>query len=280
MAHANDHAHLRRDAERHHGERIAGILRAHGGRGDEAADKKMVAAGVHQHESHDHKGESLTKLKLRDGGEAEGHVGKRRLDRAGRRRADGGRADKVWREAEGGEGASAGPARERSRSGKDGRDADGKEAATEAHAEQKRDVGLYDKNRLADGGRARGGRSGKSKASHVNVIVAPGQGPERPMPIPVPAAGMGGGAPPPRPPMGPPMMPPPGGGGMPPGGGMMPPGMAMRPGMAGPMPGMGMRRDGGRAAMPDMEAGAASGLGRLEKTRGARKVRSVAAAGD
>lgn len=123
--------------------------------------------------------------------------------------------------------------------------------------------GKHTRLKLAHGGAAegeksrrrldRGGRSGghgKSKASHVNVIVAPngggGEGGARPVPVPVPAAG---GAPMP-PPMPPPGMPP---GGMPPGGPprpMMPPPGAVPGGVPG-MPPPGLRSRGGRAGHKD-----------------------------
>lgn len=85
------------------------------------------------------------------------------------------------------------------------------------------------------GRRARGGPTGK-KGTHVNVIVAPQGGGDRPPmggpptamapppPRPAPAPPMA--APPPRPAM----APPPGAGMMPPGGGMRPPGMMKRGG--------------------------------------------------
>jgi hypothetical protein len=118
------------------------------------------------------------------------------------------------------------------------------------------------------------------------------------VPIPVPAAGIGG-APPPRPPMppmgagGPPM-------GGPPPGGMPGAGMPPRPGMPMPMAPGGIRRNGGRAgradggsieeeagephppfsADPEMRGGAQGALGRLEKTKSARKIGSAAVAGD
>jgi hypothetical protein len=287
----------RAESERSHGERIGHILRAHGGGvEDEKDDKKLVREGVHAHERHDHPGEKLTKL--RAGGEAEGHAGKRRMDRPGRhKRADGGKVSSVWRKAEDGEGASAGPGKEKDRGPESGRDAAGKEWAATMHAEQKRDVDEYAKERLANGGRAhraRGGKSGHGKASHVNVIVAPGQGPARPVPVPVPAAGMGG-----PPPMARPLMPPPGAGGPPMAGGPglpggMPPGgpMPPRPGMGAPMPmAGGLRKDGGGIKeagelhppfrdMVDMHAGSHGGIGRLEKTKDAKRTHNAAVAGD
>lgn len=119
-------------------------------------------------------------------------------------------------------------------------------------------------SRLDRPGRARGGKMSKGKGNHVNVIVASGGGQDRPVPVPVPAAG------PPHPPM----MPPPGAGappmgpggppmGMPPGAGG-PPMMPPRPPMAGGMP---MRADGGKTVAVHMDAGAAGGKGRLEKSK-------------
>lgn len=96
-----------------------------------------------------------------------------------------------------------------------------------------------DRKPYKDGGRVKKG------ATTVNVIVAP--------------QGAGAAPPPPMPPGPPPaMMKPPGAGPMPPPGG--PPEM---PGMGGPPPMM--RKHGGR--VPDMDAGAGGGKGRLEKIR-------------
>ena len=108
-------------------------------------------------------------------------------------------------------------------------------------------------------GRARGGKSDRPKGGKttVNVIVPPGMG--------------GGAAPmPPRP-----MMPPPG---PPPGGGMPPPG-AMPPPRP-PMAGMGPMPPGGppmppRARGGKIDAGAASGVGRIEKAEGGIKGRMI-----
>lgn len=99
----------------------------------------------------------------------------------------------------------------------------------------------------------RGGKAGKGKMN-VNIVIAPQGGHDQapaaaaPAPMPMP--------PPPRAPM---AMPPPQGGGLPPGMMLgqgappMPPGGPMMP-----------RKRGGRA---EMEAGAGSGLGRLEKIK-------------
>lgn len=291
MADEHDHAHLRHLAVQQHSDKVHRIQREHrehGGRGDAAADRVMITKAIREHESHDHRGETPTKLHLKAGGHVEGGKSRKRLDRAGRaKRADGGKVNSIYRSRNGGEGAS---------SDGEGRDAAGEKQAARAHVEQKRDVDAYARDRLADGGRARGGHASRSrrggKASHVNVIVTPGQ--DRPMPIPVPAAGAGGApmARPPMAPMGPPGMPP-GGGGMPPGG--MPPGARppmMPPGGAGM--GMPMRARGGAvnaereagephapfSGMVAERAGAGSGIGRLDKTKGARKSRNMALAGD
>lgn len=133
-------------------------------------------------------------------------------------------------------------------------------------------------------GRARGGKTGGKKAhTNVNVIVASG-GKDRPVPVPVPAAG----GVPPRPPMPPPGAMGPGG---PPMGG--PPGMGgpglPPPGIGGPRPPMmPMRADGGGvgdAAKPhgkdvavQMKAGAAGGAGRIAKAK--MPIPDEAAAGD
>ena len=51
--------------------------------------KDMVSKGISQHESHDHKGEKKTKLKLATGGAAKGEAPHNRMDR--KPRAAGGR---------------------------------------------------------------------------------------------------------------------------------------------------------------------------------------------
>jgi hypothetical protein len=110
--------------------------------------------------------------------------------------------------------------------------------------------------------RKEGGRTSKSKGkgTNINIIISPGKDGAGGMPGLPPM--MGPGLPPGPPPGMPPMMPP---GGAPP---MMPPGppLGMPPGLP---PGIGMpRKAGGRTyrSDKDMDAGAGSGLGRLEKT--------------
>ena len=114
----------------------------------------------------------------------------------------------------------------------------------------------------------KGGRLKKSGKTNINIVISAGKGqqqdqgapgmPPRPAGIPVAIPPQGAGAPP-MPAGGPPPMP------MPPMGGAPAGGL----GGAGPMGGAPMpRKAGGRTyrSYKDMDAGAGSGLGRLEKT--------------
>jgi hypothetical protein len=132
---------------------------------------------------------------------------------------------------------------------------------------------------VVPGGRTAHARGGKAKGkTNINIIIGggkPGAMPTDPMGGPTLPPGIGAGPPGGIPVQVPPNAPPPGAGAMP-----MPMPIPM-PGPAGPAgpPGMPMpRKSGGRAyrSYKDMDAGAGSGKGRLEKTeiaeRSARKV--------
>jgi hypothetical protein len=91
----HDHASTRRHAREEHGRRVHEIRRAEGGRTDEEQDARMVNLGVHEHEGAMHPGKPKTKLKLADGGCADGGRSRRRMDRA--HRAMGGRSGHMGR---------------------------------------------------------------------------------------------------------------------------------------------------------------------------------------
>lgn len=75
--------HTRRKAAR---KKLTGMGYAVGGhmKGDDAKEAKMVKEGVSEHEDHLHKGAKKTRLRLRDGGCAEGGEVKPRADRMSR----------------------------------------------------------------------------------------------------------------------------------------------------------------------------------------------------
>jgi hypothetical protein len=57
---------------------------AEGGRSDYEQDKRMVAKGIHEHERKMHPGEKETKIRLADGGMADGNASPARADRSPR----------------------------------------------------------------------------------------------------------------------------------------------------------------------------------------------------
>lgn len=139
---------------------------------------------------------------------------------------------------------------------------------------------------LATGGavkRANGGRAKKKGGTNVNVIVAPQGGATPPMPPPVIAGPPPAMPMPPKPPMGAPGLPPGGGPIMPPPPGLPPPGMVAPRARGGRIDGdepqgdavtartlkneglVRGRAKGGHLPHHHMTAGAATGVGRLQK---------------
>ena len=271
-----------------------------GGKVDEAQDKKLIKKAFRQHENAEHHGKH-EELKLKKGGTAK-KAGGGKIDdmprynedavsksiassnRSGRKigSKEGkairsllqGRRSRIQTEDEGQrmENAMDGARSDMSRSMRSGDD-----------YKRGGKTGNYTGGTRPTGGRvakAGGGllnamnddapKSKKSGKTNINIIINPhkmdNQPPAPGAPMPPPPRPM----PPPPPPM-PPMGAPPG---MPPGG--MPPGM---PPVGGPPPGMPPmpRKTGGKvghrsySSYKDMDAGAGSGFGRLEKTEIAKK---------
>lgn len=244
---------------------------------DAAADRSLVKKAVHKHEKAKHPGAKMTKLAT--GGYAEGGIPEgmkdsrimrmRRRDKSKRRRdedmddavPDLGARPARMAASRLAQIAMSNPEDERLMRKKGGKALDGEEQGT-------RPTG----GRLA---RNTGGRT-KGK-TNVNVIIntqprPPVGAPPPALMGPPPSAGGPPGMMPPGAPPGGPMPPPPG-----PMGGPPPGLMGGPPGMGGPPPGMPMpRKRGGRTvgkpghrsyrSAADMDAGAGSGLGRLEKT--------------
>jgi hypothetical protein len=67
------------------GYKVGGHLSA---KSDEASDRRMVESGIHQHENHEHGGRH-TKLKLADGGSADGDAARMRGDKGHRGKSTG-----------------------------------------------------------------------------------------------------------------------------------------------------------------------------------------------
>lgn len=87
MAHPTFHS-MKAQGKRDHSAQVHHHAHADGG-SVKNETKKAIEKAVHEHEGHDHKGHAKTKIKLKHGGEVEGHAAKRRLDRA-----SGGRTEK------------------------------------------------------------------------------------------------------------------------------------------------------------------------------------------
>jgi hypothetical protein len=214
--------------------------------GQDMVDMKSM---VHKHEKHDHKGEPLTKLK--DGGGTY----------MGGTRPTGGR----MAHAKGGKAQNPGYNKDAVNSAIRRQKIGGKEAAAihrvlsaptlssamRVMPTKQSDIEGEPEKR---GGRTKHARGGRTKGkTNIKIVInaKPDQPPQQPMQ---------GVVRPPPPPMPPPQMPPPAAGG-PPGAGAMPGGP---PGMPPPM----AHKRGGKVyrSAADMDAGADSGLGRLQKT--------------